>query len=358
METMKSSARSTPILPVTWQRGEYRTVLIIVAVCCWCSVLNTVLHQGTLAQNLIISNSIGLTQWTLSMVVRLFFRGRLPVWGSVLAVLAGFVIGARFAGLMGAPDIVALAIRYPAVMRQTMLTIVVFGTAIWGFFLYLSHSRGVREELERERRRAAEALQAETAARLALLQAQIEPHFLFNTLANIHSLIAEDPDSASRVLEELNAYLRTSLRRTRQPNGTLGEELELIERLLAIAATRLGRRFNYTVTVPEELRSKEFPPLLLQPLVENAIRHGIEPAVEGGMIQVDVQKVGNSLELTVTDTGVGFKDEAPPGVGLANIRARLTSLYGEKGTLALYEKVPHGVVAKLDIPATIAGPVS
>src|SRR6185437_12235322 len=225
MQTMESSVRPIPILPVAWQRGEYRTVLIIVAVCCWCSALNTVLHQGTLAENLIISNSIGLTQWTLSTIVRLFFRGRLPVWGSVAAVLSGFVIGARLASLTGAPDIVALAIRYPAVMRQTMLTIVVFGAAIWAFFLYLSHSRGVREELERERRRAAEALQAETASRLALLQAQIEPHFLFNTLANIHSLIAEQPDTASRILEQLNAYLRTSLRRTRQATGTLGEEV-------------------------------------------------------------------------------------------------------------------------------------
>ena len=355
MQTTQSSARPIPILPVSWQRGEYRVVLIIVAVCAWVSLANTVFHHGTLAENLIISNSIGLTQWTLSIIVRLFFRGRLPVWGSVLAVLAGIVIGARLASIAGAPDIVAIAIHDPEVMRQTVLGLVTFGAAIWAFFLYLSYSKGIREELERERRRAAEALQSETAARLALLQAQIEPHFLFNTLANIHSLIGERPETARHILEELNAYLRTSLRRTRQPTGTLGEEAELIERLLAIAAARLGRRLNYSVSVPEELRSNEFPPLLLQPLVENAIRHGIEPAVEGGTIQVDMRKVGDSLELTVTDTGIGLNDEAPPGVGLANIRARLTSLYGERGTLCLYEKAPHGVIAQLNIPATIPG---
>jgi signal transduction histidine kinase len=326
MQAIESSARSTPILPLGWHTGEFRTVLIIVAVCCWASVLYAVEHLGTFTGNLIISNSIGLTQWTLLKVVRLFFRGRLPAWGSILAILAGFVIGAKLASLTGAADVVALAIHHPAVMRQTMLTVVTLGVAIWAFFVYFSHSRGVREELERERRRAAEALQAETAARLALLQAQIEPHFLFNTLANIHSLIAEDPDTASLVLEELNAYLRTSLRRTRQPTGTIGEEVELIETLLGIAAARLGRRLDYTVSVPEELRSYQLPPLLLQPLVENALRHGIEPAIEGGAIQVNARKVGNSLELTVTDTGVGLNDEAPPGVGLANIRARLTSL--------------------------------
>jgi signal transduction histidine kinase len=358
MQALESSTRSTPILPDRWQGGEYRTVLIIVGVCCWCSVVNTVFHQGTLAENLVISNSIGLTQWTLSVIVRLFFHGRLPTWGSVLAILAGFLIGARLASLAGAPDIVGPAIRHPAMMRQTMLSVVTFGAAIWAFFLYFSHSRGIREQLERERRRAAEALQAETAARLALLQAQIEPHFLFNTLANIHSLIAEDPDTASLILEELNAYLRTSLRRTRQPTATLGEEVELIERLLAIAGARLGRRLEYRVSVPEELRSLDLPPLLLQPLVENAVRHGIEPAVQGGTIHVDARKVGDSLELTVADTGVGLNEEAPPGLGLANIRARLASLYRGRGTLALYANTPHGVIAKLNIPATRPAAVS
>ncbi|MGH8217336.1 MAG: sensor histidine kinase [Steroidobacteraceae bacterium] len=358
MQAVESSARPAPILPVTWQRGEYRTVLIIIAVCCWCSAWYAVQHQGTLVGNLITSNSIGLTQWTLSILVRLFFRGRLPTWGSVLAVLAGIVIGAKLASLTGVPDIVTLAVHHPQMMRQTMLEFVTLGAAIWAFFLYVSHSRGVREELERERRRAAEALQAETAARLALLQAQIEPHFLFNTLANIHSLIAEDPNTASLVLEELNAYLRTSLRRTRRSTGTLGEEIELIERLLTIAAARLGRRLHYTVSVPQELRSYELPPLLVQPLVENALRHGIEPAVEGGAIQIDAREVGDSLELAVADTGVGLNDEAPAGVGLANIRARLASLYGGKGTLALYANVPHGVIAKLRIPSSSPGAAS
>jgi LytS/YehU family sensor histidine kinase len=205
--------------------------------------------------------------------------------------------------------------------------------------------------LERESRRAAEALHAETAARLALLQAQIEPHFLFNTLANIHSLIQEDPHKAGVILEQLNAYLRTSLRRTRQPTSSLGEELELVETLLAIAAARLGPRLQYMVLAPEELRAHELPPLLLQPLVENAIRHGIEPAIAGGNIRVEVLQVNDGLELSVVDTGVGLNEEAPQGVGLANIRSRLTSLYADKGRLAIYANAPHGVIAKLIIPA-------
>src|SRR5262249_6257474 len=101
-----------------------------------------------------------------------------------------------------------------------------------------------------------------------------------------------------------------------------------------------------------ELRSQQLPPLLLQPLVENAIRHGIEPAVGGGKIDVDVRKAGGSLELSVSDTGVGLNEESPQGVGLANIRGRLSSLYGIEGKLALYANTPRGVIAKLTIPVS------
>ncbi|MBF3728005.1 histidine kinase, partial [Burkholderia pseudomallei] len=120
--------------------------------------------------------------------------------------------------------------------------------------------------LETQRREAAEARQAETAARLALLQAQIEPHFLFNTLANVQSLIERDPARASTMLDSLNRYLRASLGRTRKAASTLGEELELIEALLQIASIRLGERLRYAIDVPAPLRELAFSPLLLQPL--------------------------------------------------------------------------------------------
>jgi sensor histidine kinase YesM len=221
------------------------------------------------------------------------------------------------------------------------------GTA---FFLYESRARATKEALERERRRAAEALQAETVARLGLLQAQIEPHFLFNTLANIHSLIKEEPETASLILEELNSYLRTSLRRTRVATSTVGEEIDLIEALLAIAAARLRARLQYTIRVPESIREMPLPPLLLQPLVENAIRHGIEPAVGGGSIEVEAHATPDGLELIVRDTGVGFNTQAPQGVGLANVRARLASLYEGRGKLEFYTNTPQGVMARLIVP--------
>jgi len=347
---MGPRTNSLPILPRSWRQGEHRVVLLVLAICTLAALLSAKAHSSSVVDELTISYSIGLTSYGVLQIVRLFFRGRLPAWGLVMCIPAGFLLGSKVAHLLGAPDVAAMMFRNPKAMRGPILDTLMIMAPITAFFLYYSHSRLVSDELERERRRAAEALHAETAARLALLQAQIEPHFLFNTLANIHSLIAEDPDKAGLILEELNAYLRTSLRRTRQPTSTLGEELELIEALLAIAAARLGDRLEYRVSASQELRSQQMPPLLLQPLVENAIRHGIEPAIGGGLIQIQVSQVKDALELTVTDTGVGLNDEAPQGVGLANIRARLSSLYGSKGQLALYANVPHGVIAKLLIP--------
>jgi hypothetical protein len=344
--------RALPILPLSWQpQEELRTVLLILAVCSWLGVLGGLEHPGFMVAGLISTNLIGLSQYSISVLARLPFRGRMHPWVIVLMIPTGFVIGSKLASLTGAPDVAGLMLRHPETAGPVIRSGLWMAVAITSLFLYFSHSRRVREELERQRRRAAEALQAETAARLALLQAQIEPHFLFNTLANIHSLIPEDPHTAGLILEELNTYLRTSLRRTRQATATLGEELDLVETLLAIAAARLGRRLQYTIVAGPELRSLSLPPLLLQPLVENAIRHGIEPAVGGGKIEVTVQEGSHALELTVADTGVGLKEEAPRGgVGLANVRARLASLYGEKGMLAFYANTPHGVVAKLLLP--------
>ncbi len=352
MDFMRLRTTSSPILPVAWRKAEYRTVLFTVAVCCAVALISDLQRPTSLAYDLITANAIGLSTLAFTTLVRIPFRGRLPVWGLALSIPAGTVIGSRLASLTGAPDITASLLHNSGIERQTILSIATVIGVVMALFLYFSHSTSVTEALERERRRAAEALHAETAARLALLQAQIEPHFLFNTLANIHSLIQEDPQKASLILEELNAYLRTSLRRTRQPTSSLSEELDLVETLLAIAVARLGRRLEYTISAPEELRLHQLPPLLLQPLVENAIRHGIEPAIAGGSILVEVRRVNGELELTVADTGVGLNEEAPQGVGLANIRARLTSLYAGKGKLALYANVPHGVIAKLLIPST------
>jgi len=309
-------------------------------------------YGGPVINSVLTANATALSICAIVLLVRLTLRGRLPAWCLAVAIAASIFIGSKIGSLSGAPDYVMQFIHHPQSMRRALLSNVMIGITVTAFFLYASHSRGVKEDLERERRRAAEALQAETTARLALLQAQIEPHFLFNTLANIHSLIKDDPDTASLLLEELNVYLRTSLRRSRAMVSTVAEELELIEALLGIAAARMRARLDYTICAPADVRAMSFPPLLLQPLVENAIRHGIEPAVAGGMIEVNVRRNDEVLELTVKDTGVGLNADAPAGVGLSNIRSRLASLYGDRGKLEFYTNAPQGVIAKLFVPVT------
>ena len=348
--SLELRAPSLPILADSWRKGELSTVLLIVAVCSVWSVFVGVSHPGSFTRALIATHAIGLSQWAVSILIRLFLRGRLPWWGVAVHILAGMLIGSWLVTLIGLPNTLEVMLRNPVLRIQSIVLAVVVTVC----FLYFSHSQSVRLELERERRRAAEALHAETAARLALLQAQVEPHFLFNTLANIHSLIAHDPDKASLMLEDLNAYLRTALRRTRQPVCTLGEELDLIEVLLSIATARLGRRLDYVIAVPEDLRSQPLPPLLLQPLVENAIRHGIEPAVAGGHIRVEARRMNGALEMTVADTGAGLGEDGPEGVGLSSIRDRLHSLYSSQGQLSLHDNAPQGVVAKVIIPVSIA----
>jgi len=212
-----------------------------------------------------------------------------------------------------------------------------------------------RARLEAQLRQVAEARRGEALARLALLQAQIEPHFLFNTLANVQSMIEREPRTAARMLDHLNSYLRGALGRTRGPSSTCWHEMELIEALLAIAAIRLGVRLRYKFELPEELRKARLPPLLLQPLVENALKHGIEPAVEGGEVEVVCGACDGRLVLTVRDTGMGFQEGAPAGVGLANIRARLESLYGEGGQLTLHRNEPRGTVAEIRLPLVLEG---
>jgi sensor histidine kinase YesM len=210
-------------------------------------------------------------------------------------------------------------------------------------------------ELENQlREREVQRLEAEkrgVEAQLRMLQAQIEPHFLFNTLANLAGLIEADPKQAGRLLAALNRYLRASLERTRAQGGTLGDELNLLEAYLEILRIRLGPRLAYSFAVAPDLRALPFPPMLLQPLVENAVRHGIEPQVAGGRIQIAAGLGDGALALTVRDTGAGLGDTPGSGVGLDNVRARLAALFGAAGSLQIEQAAEGGVLATLRLPS-------
>ena len=222
-----------------------------------------------------------------------------------------------------------------------------------------------RERVERIKQERTEArVRAETIerqalqAQLRLLQAQIEPHMLFNTLANLQGLIAIDPQQASQMLDHLIQYLRATLSATRAETTTLAQEFEAAEAYLGLMAVRMGPRLSYRCILPEELRSARLPAMLLQPLVENAIIHGLEPKIEGGTVTVEASARAGLLEICVSDTGLGLDDTQAAakgtGVGVTTTRERLQVLYGARAALTLIPAQPHGVLARLTLPLETA----
>ena len=191
-------------------------------------------------------------------------------------------------------------------------------------------------------------------ARLQALQAQIEPHFLFNTLANIKLLYETDSSRAKPLIHDLVAYLRTALPQMRDMRSTLVRELELAQAYLSVLKVRMGERLNVVIDVPADLREATLPPMMLLTLVENAIKHGLGSLPQGGTITVRAERLAEQLRLSVIDDGVGFPKGFGAGVGLANTRARLTALYGDEGRLALAANPRGGVIAAIELPCEIS----
>jgi sensor histidine kinase YesM len=196
-------------------------------------------------------------------------------------------------------------------------------------------------------------------ARMAAMQAQVEPHFLFNTLASIDHLIETDPARASVMQKNLIALLRASMPTMREASGSgssgvrdLGRELAVIRPYLEILKVRMEERLATEIAVPDGLLSAEFPPMMIQTLVENAIKHGLEPKAEGGTLRLAAEIVHGKLQVTVADTGLGFGKAATAGtgVGLANIRERLQLLYGPKASLTVAANQPAGTVVTITVP--------
>ena len=189
-------------------------------------------------------------------------------------------------------------------------------------------------------------------ARLRLLQAQVEPHFLFNTLANVQALVDAGSPHASGVLESLIAYLRAAVPRLHDPATTLSQELHLVRAYLDVMQMRMPDRLQFTLRFDEEAVGLRCPPMTLLTLVENAVRHGIDPSEEGGRIDIDVQLRGGRCLVRVSDTGVGLQSAGNGlGTGLSTLRERLQLAFGGDAQLRLTEVEPHGVCAELDFPA-------
>ena len=202
-----------------------------------------------------------------------------------------------------------------------------------------------RAEIERA------AFEREMAeARLQVLQAQIEPHFLFNTLANVRRLYDMDHAAGGKMLENLMRYLEVALPQMRDSESTLGRDAGLIEAFLRIQQIRMGHRLAFSIDVPVPLRAHPVPPMMLLTLTENAIKHGLNPSPDGGLIRILARADGDRLTLSVADTGVGFSPGSGRGTGLANIRARLAAQFGDRASLALENNDLGGVTATIALP--------
>jgi signal transduction histidine kinase len=198
--------------------------------------------------------------------------------------------------------------------------------------------------------RRAQAERQLAQLRLQALRSRIEPHFLFNTLATVRRLHQTDPALGGHLLDQLLHYLRLTLSADGTHRATLGDEVDLVEAYPSVVAMRMSGRLTLHWDVPAALRACELPALTIATLVENAVKHGIAPRPEGGSIELRARAVGDLLEITVTDTGAGFSGAGGTGIGLANIRARLATLYGAQGTLELAGNQPRGVRARMCLP--------
>ncbi|OYU46124.1 MAG: sensor histidine kinase [Burkholderiales bacterium PBB4] len=332
--------------------------------CCVCAVFFTILGFASFASgegawrnwtgwwhwyqvNLVVALFIGFT------IRGLFVLGHWWLGTEGIRKLSGFK---RFAYFIGVPNLgVAIgwpvgsavagyeAISWRLLEDPNALASSVLLAVIISFVFYLLFSAAARR-LQAEKRAA--------EAQLRLLQGQIEPHFLFNTLANVSSLMDDDVLRAKFMLETFTDYLRASLGSLRRLDATLGGELDLVSHYLALMKTRMEDRLQYSVHCEPDMRDVHLPPFVLQPLVENALHHGLEPKVEGGTVAVVAKREGPMLVLEVRDDGMGpdaTRRRPGAGMALANVRERLVVQYGSAASLTLTPTHP-GMCASLRMP--------
>jgi LytS/YehU family sensor histidine kinase len=282
-------------------------------------------------------------------------RHRLAAWTRADLMSFGEVIGVQLASTAEFP--VATTRATIDSRSRATLSLLDFGRSrafVRAVALGLNQRVNQRLEAQREAAKAA-ALQAQLhQSRLALLQAQVEPHFLYNTLAHLQLLIRSDPARADDMAGDLIRYLRLSMPEFRDVGFTLGRELELVRAYLDIMKIRLRERLQVEIDADAGASAMPFPPLLLHTLVENAIKHGIEPKPEGGRVSIAVRHRRNGEErlvITVADTGKGLTSGLEgSGVGLANLRERMELLYPGSARFSIAANSPDGVVATVDIP--------
>ena len=329
--------------------------------------------SASFSVNWVFSMLIGACISTLADALRwLIWRGRKPHSGAFLLVCMVAAVIGYYAGLTVGKLIYGIPLPgfsqfFSGGDRMMVIMCILISLAFGIFFWNQSKLAELRAEAEHEKARTAATERQAMQARLQLLQAQIEPHMLFNTLANLQGLIAIDATKAQYMLEQLILYLRASLSSSRTDQTTLKQEFALMKAYLELLAVRMGKRLTYHIDLPAELLSFEIAPMLLQPIVENAIKHGVEPKMAGGSIHVAASLENTVLHIKVSDTGMGlpadYRESKPDRdslshVGNANVRDRLLALYGPDASLHLRPNQPEGVIAHLRIPLPLPLPAS
>ncbi|MEM6708949.1 MAG: histidine kinase [Pseudomonadota bacterium] len=319
------------------------------------SIMLWMIGASDLPSSFAISLSIGLSVNAAFVLFRIPLAQRIgegpgALVLTALGLLLGVIIGSQL--VFGRPFVILLNAPGTLVLGAT------FG--ITGYLIFGTRARLLYAQLEVEQleRRQAEQQRRLAETELRLLQAQIEPHFLFNTLGNIQSLIHDEPDKADQMLQALTILLRQSLSQTRSTESTLAEELRTVRAYLEIQSIRMGSRLSYRIDAARDTDSEPMLPLLLQPLVENAIRHGIEPQAKPGKVEVRVQRDADAIVVQIDDSGRGLTAAAAApakgnGTALVNLRERLAAAYGSRAELSLTERPTGGTRARLRVPATV-----
>jgi sensor histidine kinase YesM len=287
--------------------------------------------------NLIISNCFGLSFWGWSVLWSIVWQKH----GAFRIITASFI-----SGLM--QGVLLVMWLYPDMAQsESAITGAFFG--VLAFMMALLWMRQQQALLGLKEQQL--ALQQ---ARMSQLQSQIEPHFLFNTLAHVQAYIHTNPAQANDLLNHLTQLMRISLKRTKKDNPLLtvplSEEISALQHYLVIQSIRLGERLQLIWKIDDTCLSHHVPPLFLQPIVENAIVHGIEPLAEGGQLSINIHCDAHGLHIEISDTGMGMEKDTPLGLGLTNLQQRLAFHYGDRANLIATNRPSGGVIVCVSIP--------
>ncbi|MFZ1983563.1 MAG: histidine kinase [Desulfatitalea sp.] len=306
--------------------------------------------------NWIISQCIGLSICTLCRYSVALFNPQ-TTWGIAAVVAAASIFGGIIGGTAGgwlSGIEVSLFLAKKIYTLRVLIMSLLFGSIIAYYFFSRERISEIQRLLQEERIQRLTSEKHAVQSQLKMLQAQIEPHFLFNTLSNILSLLDSDTARGKTMLQDLTRYLRASLAETRSQWTTLGSEMELVGAYLNIFKVRMDDRLKVHIEMDDTLKAVPFSPMLIQPLVENAVIHGLDASIEGGTLHIRAEQENSMLRVTVADTGQGIGAGPSQGLGLANIRERLKALYGSQGRLIITENQPRGVKAVIEVPYAVA----